>query len=152
MGLAFGSCQTRVWRLVAVTPDMSSLREFVLIPVILTPGACGREGPGGNFLHRFVWIVMDWLDPVDLADSSLNGACHLFQDKCLWRVRRCITYTGMFSGTYPSLLGNDCAVQQEIVVRSGLDGSQTPKRQNILKNIKNSRSTALAANMLIATS
>ena len=83
--------------------NMSSLMEFVLTPVILTPGACGREGPGGDFLHRFVWIVVDWLDPVDLAGCSklgfrlrdtlvlLNGTCHLFQDKGLWRVRRCIT-------------------------------------------------------------
>ena len=123
-----GSCQTPNPSLAAVTPDMSSLREFVLIPVILTPGACGREGPGGDFLHRFVWIVVDWLDPVDLADCSLNGACHFFQDKCIWRVRRCITYTWMFSDTYPSVWGNDCAAQQEIAVRSGLEGSQTPKR------------------------
>jgi hypothetical protein len=79
------------------------LREFVLAPVILTPDARGREGPGGDFLHRFVWIVLDWLDPVDPADCSklgfrlretlllLNGTCHLFQDRGLWRVRRCIT-------------------------------------------------------------
>jgi len=59
---------------------------------------------------------------------------------------------GMFSDTYLSFWGNDCAVRQEIAVRSGLEESQTPKRRNILKIIKNSRSTAPAANMLIATS
>jgi hypothetical protein len=76
------------------------LREFVLTPVILTPGARGREGPGCDFLYCFVWIVVDWLDPVDLADCSklgfrlretlllLNSKCHLFQDRGLWRVRR----------------------------------------------------------------
>ena len=49
--------------------------EFVLTPVVLTPGACGREGPGGDFLHRFVWIVciVDWLDLVDPADWSKLG-------------------------------------------------------------------------------
>ena len=35
---------------------MYKLREFVLTHVILTPGARGREGPGGSSLHHFRWI------------------------------------------------------------------------------------------------
>jgi len=50
-----------------------NLRGGVLTPVILTPSARGRAGPGGDFLHRFVWIVVDWLDPVDPADCSKLG-------------------------------------------------------------------------------
>jgi hypothetical protein len=57
--------------------------------------------------------------------------------------------TGVFSDIYPFVCGNDCAARQEITVRSGLEGSQTPKRQHISnKYHKNSRSTAPAANML----
>ena len=38
------------------------LREFVLTTVILTPGACGREGLGGSSLHHFRWIVwISWI-------------------------------------------------------------------------------------------
>jgi hypothetical protein len=50
---------------------------------------------------------------------------------------------------YPFVWGNDCAARQEIAVHSGLEGSQTPKREHISKKYqKNSRSTAPSANML----